>query len=259
MPVKQNFMKTIIYIGIILLMINSAASVAQVAINEDGSPPDPSAMLDVQATDKGVLLPRLDFLDRPDPAAPGLMIFVTANGPQGDNLIYLYNGADWVMLNSTNTLVGSMTEGGVVFWYDQIQGFGLVSALFDQGSAEWGCFGTLIGPDAWNTEIGMGEVNTGAIVNGCTQLNIAAKLCDDLELNGYSDWFLPSRDELYEMYAQKTLIGGFTNNIYWSSTESEFAVLPEEAAWVVSMSNGTQAWTAKSVSLPVRCIRKIYF
>jgi hypothetical protein len=105
----------------------------------------------------------------------------------------------------------------------------------------------------------MGEVNTGAIVNGCTQLNFAAKLCDDLELNGYSDWFLPSRDELYEMYAQKTLIGGFTNNIYWSSTEAEVAVVPEEAAWVVNMSSGTQAWTAKSVSLPVRCIRKIYF
>jgi hypothetical protein len=252
-------MKTAVSLFIIAIFASANIALAQVSINDNGQPPDPSAMLDVQAADKGFLLPRLDYYDLPYPAAPGLMVFVTANGPEGDNLIYLYNGSDWVMLHSTDSSVGSMMEGGVVFWYDEYQGFGLVSAMFDQGASEWGCFGEEIGFDAWNVEIGMGDANTGAIVSACNEESFAAKICDDLELNGYTDWFLPSRDELYEMYLYKDAIGGYSNNLYWSSTETEIAPDPSEMAWIVGFNNGFQGWTTKSASLALRCIRKYYF
>ena len=56
--------------------------------------------------------------------------------------------------------------------------------------------------------------------------NSANEMCKLLNINGFTGWRLPSRDELSFMYLnlkQKGL-GGFGNDTYWSSTE-EHAVL----------------------------------
>lgn len=48
----------------------------------------------------------------------------------------------------------------------------------------------------------------------------AAWLCDSLTAGGFSDWFLPSRDELSEL--QKLFdagVGDLTSGMYWSSSE----------------------------------------
>ena len=63
-----------------------------------------------------------------------------------------------------------------------------------------GCFGTNIS-GADGTAIGTGAQNTIDIVNAnCSPYmsgnSIAANICDTLTLGGYSDWFLPSKDEL---------------------------------------------------------------
>ena len=51
-----------------------------------------------------------------------------------------------------------------------------------------------------STAIGAGEANTEAIVTALgTTENYAARLCYELEMGGYSGWFLPSRDELGKM------------------------------------------------------------
>ena len=49
----------------------------------------------------------------------------------------------------------------------------------------------------------------------------SAKLCQDYESNGYSDWFLPSRDELKLMYINLKVqgLGGFSKDRYWSSSD----------------------------------------
>ncbi len=69
-------------------------TMAQVAINQDGSSADASAMLDVKSTSKGILLPRMtqtQILAITSPVS-GLMVFNTDN-----NRFYLYNGGtgDW--------------------------------------------------------------------------------------------------------------------------------------------------------------------
>jgi hypothetical protein len=229
----------------------------QIAINEDGSPPDNSAILDLQSTNKGLLLPRIDFNDRPDPAAAGLLIFVTANGPLGNNALYLFNGARWLMLASVNNGIGEQKEGGIVFWLDISGVHGLVSAMADEGYAEWGCDGTLIGPDGQHAGIGSGDTNTAAIIAVCTDPSIAANRCDTLTLNGYTDWYLPAVDEMYEMYLKQSVIGGFSTNWYWSSTEAAGAEDPAFGAWVMMFPDGGPAWTSKAYSfVSIRCIRK---
>jgi hypothetical protein len=95
----------------------------------------------------------------------------------------------------------------------------------------WGGYGTAIG--GTGTAIGTGAGNTEKIVAkfGNTEpfrnkTDYAAKLCADLvvvtEGKLYDDWFLPSKDELNQMYQmlKKKSLGGFSFDIYWSSSES---------------------------------------
>jgi hypothetical protein len=67
-----------------------------------------------------------------------------------------------------------------------------------------------------------GANKTAVMLDWCT--SGAAKLADayTVAVNDvvYGDWFLPSLGELQQMYANKTEIGGFALDYYWSSTEN---------------------------------------
>lgn len=70
-----------------------------VAINNTGTPPNSNAMLDVQSSNKGILIPRIDYLNRPQNSVEtGMLIYVTNNGPFGNNRFYYYNGTKWLAL-----------------------------------------------------------------------------------------------------------------------------------------------------------------
>ncbi len=70
---------------------------AQVGINTDGSEPDPSAILDVKSTTKGMLLPRMDATQRNAIQSPanGLMVFCTDCGPNGSGIISIFTNGAW--------------------------------------------------------------------------------------------------------------------------------------------------------------------
>ena len=122
--------------------------------------------------------------------------------------------------------VGDLAEGGIVFYIDETGQHGLVAAMEDLDSYyEWGCYGTGIS-GANEQSIGTGLQNTLEIVAGCSETPIAASEALAYESGGYSDWCLPSKLELYEMYytigqgVGNSNIGSFFNAWYWSSSES---------------------------------------
>jgi hypothetical protein len=118
----------------------------------------------------------------------------------------------------TNTFyIGASYGGGVIFYLDSTGHHGLISGPVNLASnTTWGCECTGIGT---SPAMGTGQSNTTAIVNGCAEPGTAARICDDLVLNGYNDWFLPSQEELHQLYLHRLLIGGYENEYYWTSTE----------------------------------------
>ena len=88
------------YIFCLLLLVLSTSVNAQVAINNDNSAPDASAMLDVKSTNKGLLVPRMTQAQRTAITTPasGLLVYQTDN-PSG---FYYYSGAGWFRLSLQN-------------------------------------------------------------------------------------------------------------------------------------------------------------
>jgi hypothetical protein len=116
-------------------------------------------------------------------------------------------------------------------------------------NASWGCDGTLI-TGADGTAIGTGNQNTIDIMAGCSEAGIAARLCGDLTEGGYSDWYLPSKDELNALYLNRVAIGMPSANVYWSSTEND-----SSSAWSQFFGAGSQGSVGKSTSSRIRAIR----
>jgi hypothetical protein len=148
--------------------------------------------------------------------------------------------------------IGMSYAGGIIFDLDSSGQHGLVCAPSDQGASTWGCYGTDI-PNT-STAMGTGATNTANIVAVCAQRPIAASVCADLVLNGYSDWYLPSIGEVQMMYSRLHLqgLGGFGGGWYWSSSQAN----PYDA-WFMRFINGLVSYYDKDYgsSLQVRAVR----
>ena len=118
---------------------------------------------------------------------------------------------------------------------------------------QWGSYETLIGGTA--TGIGTGQSNTTAIVtwlNSHSETDKAAQLCNALVYGGYSDWFLPSIDELHLMYTNLKVygVGDFNVVSFWSSSEND-----ADDVWAQNFYYASQLSYDKTSHTRVRAVR----
>jgi hypothetical protein len=128
--------------------------------------------------------------------------------------------------------IGSLNYGGVVFYilksgdvgYDPNVWHGLVFANTRIENKYWGCYDVFI-PNANSTLLGDGKLNTLNISKSCPGLNYAASYCQNLVVNGYDDWYLPTKDELQEIHKNRESLQSMpytsfpTNHPYASSSQ----------------------------------------
>ncbi|HQW01812.1 MAG TPA: DUF1566 domain-containing protein [Saprospiraceae bacterium] len=163
-----------------------------------------------------------------------------------------------------DSLYGKIYAGGFIFYLTAAAETGLVAAppywdgINDPDPiGPWGCWFVDI-PGAQGTAIGTGAQNTIDIEAGCGTSGIAADLCANLVLHGFNDWFLPSKDELNEMYLQvgqgaagpNQNIGGFANGSYWTSTEEN-----SMSSWFHEFNINGQYTDDKEITYRVRPVR----
>jgi hypothetical protein len=169
--------------------------------------------------------------------------------------------------------VGDLVAGGVVFYVAPVPtdldgdgnlDSGLVCALSNSGSpVEWGCGSDLPnvpnvpslpgGPVGPGAEIGDGMNNTNGMLTDCPfpASALAARTLGP-------EWFLPSINELYEMYVNRLTLEaapGFTafgTDYYYSSTETN-----ADWAWYCTFSSGTKEAFWKFVPYSVRAVKAI--
>ena len=175
----------------------------------------------------------------------------------------LYAQWDWM-------LGGTGQAGGTIFYIDEDNAFEwtyleAAPVSTEWQSKPWGGYGEEAGTEK---EIGTGAANTAAIVAAYgdeepyeSRYDYAARLCSELvvEYKGtaYNDWFLPSRDELHEMYKnlhdQVSPKGDFSPEAYWSSSEQKLNVT--NAAWARFFDSGVGVTAVKYNEFRVRAVR----
>ena len=250
------------FFTLLAAVLLTATTYAQIGINNEN--PDASAALDITSTTGGLLVPRMTAAERDaiTSATQGLIIFCTdcASG-EGELQIKLTSSWKNTIGGDVNDplAIGDTYQGGIIFYLDG-NGGGLIAALADQSSGIQWYNGSYVTTGATGTAIGTGSANTDAIIlaQGAPETSYAAGLARAYTDGTYTDWFLPSKDELDLMHSNigqgssTDNIGNFAIGFYWSSTVEG---VNYDRAYAQYFSVGAQDAIPTHNALTVRAVR----
>ena len=134
-------------------------------------------------------------------------------------------------------------DGGIVYYVDGSGCHGLEAQSTDASSGA---------AMDWATAISTSAAYNTTTITGPSGLNCSTTAFPSLSATPATPncWHLPTKTELEYLYEQKTVVGGFANSGYWSSSESG-----SDVAWYQYFNNGSQTNLDKSNPLPVRAVR----
>ena len=112
--------------------------------------------------------------------------------------------------------VGESYGGGIIFYIDSTNNHGLIAAPIDQNDSCPAFANVSIFNNKWDTT------------------HYAYYYCNKYNGGNYSDWVLPSKEQLILMYVNKEKIGGFKNINYWACT----VFVKEFSSYAINFSNG---------------------
>lgn len=147
--------------------------------------------------------------------------------------------------------LGQEYGGGIIFYLDSTGQHGLIAAKSDADTVLAWYNTVYYQTNTRAAAIGSGASNTRKIINALGNSGTyAAKVCQDYRGGGYSDWFLPSKNELNLLYKRRAVVGNLISGYYWSSTESDF-----KYAWSQYFGFGYQGLNDKKFAFFVRPVR----
>jgi hypothetical protein len=158
--------------------------------------------------------------------------------------------------------IGQSYGGGTIFYVDGTGCHGLIAAPSDLSTGIQWWNGSYVSITTTSTNTGTGHANTLAVIAAQGTGTYAASIVNGVTINGYNDWFLPSRDELVLISvlssSLKSAMGISTTSWYWSSSSDISAnpITQSQYTWAVFVndSNHTNSWL-RNTSYRVRPVR----